>query len=299
MSSLSTLLALKGNNTATIAPRSLYPIAIEEVYATESREWYSDFIGEGADGLDRLLADSDGAAIAEYIRRRREALDDILLTAFLTSLMQRTVSKTARFVDTNFSNQMAVILGMDFVYTSDVGSIMSDWVGTNVALFENLGHEYLNNLSRLLLSAKQAGWGAAQFNFELGKLDKYFLNYRVNLIARDQMGNLVNAISKQLHTSNGINNYIWTTERDERVRGNPEGVNPKAIPSHWEMDRKICKWDDSTVYFSNGEWVVRTSKMSFNEPGVEPGCRCVPTPVIGAVDTGNEVMIGADDEVFA
>jgi uncharacterized protein with gpF-like domain len=115
---------------------------------------------------------------------------------------------------------------------------------------------------------------------EIGKLDNNITRFRASLLARDQIGKLNNKITKVLHMSTGINGYLWTTSRDEKVRGNPQGLYPRKIPSHWEIDYKICKWEDPTVYMNDlHQWVPRTAKMPVVEPGMEIACRCTAGPI--------------------
>lgn len=104
---------------------------------------------------------------------------------------------------------------------------------------------------------------------------------RSDLIARDQLTKLNSQITKKRQTEAGVTLYRWHTAVDERVRGKPGGRYPNARPSHWAMENKICKWDDSTVYADtiedalNGKWKSRGSISGVQlHPGQDIQCRC-------------------------
>lgn len=104
--------------------------------------------------------------------------------------------------------------------------------------------------------------------------------YRANFLARDIIGNYNAAMSRELQTQvMGIHTYLWGTMGDERVRGNPAGLYPKAKPSHHVMSRLICKWADPTVYSPDGNmWAPRTMVMPMEHPGQPYQCRCGAVP---------------------
>ena len=102
---------------------------------------------------------------------------------------------------------------------------------------------------------------------------------RARVIARDQASKLNASLTQGRMADAGLSTYIWDTAQDERVRGNPGGKYSKAIPSHWEMQGRICRWDDPTVCLDdNGEWVKRPPTAPYFHPGMAIMCRCVALP---------------------
>ena len=101
---------------------------------------------------------------------------------------------------------------------------------------------------------------------------------RARIIARDQTAKLNSALTQGRMADAGIETYIWSTSEDERVRGNPTGLYPKALPSHYVMNGKVCRWDDPTVWLENGEWVKRAGDAPYLHPGMAIMCRCVAIP---------------------
>jgi hypothetical protein len=90
--------------------------------------------------------------------------------------------------------------------------------------------------------------------------------------------------------------YIWSTSGDERVRGTPKsegGKYPDAIPSHYLMNEKLCRWDDSTVYSDDGgkTWRDRPAGAVQLHPGEDYQCRCT------ALAYWNEIVDEVDEQI--
>jgi len=89
---------------------------------------------------------------------------------------------------------------------------------------------------------------------------------REQLRARDEMGTLNSEMTKRRMLSVGIKQYVWNTCMDERVRGNPGGRYPKAIPSHWAREKKVFSWSDPPDGGHPGEaWLCRCWATPFKK----------------------------------
>lgn len=82
---------------------------------------------------------------------------------------------------------------------------------------------------------------------------------RAEAFANDQVNSLDTQLSEMRMRSLGADEYVWLTRRDERVRGNPSGLYPKAVPSHYARDGKIFSWKNPP---------------EGGHPGEAPNCRC-------------------------
>ena len=108
---------------------------------------------------------------------------------------------------------------------------------------------------------------------------------RARVIARDQASKLNAELTRGRMNDAGLETYVWETAMDERVRGLPGGRYPNALPSHWIMQGKICRWDDPTLWKNaQGEWEKRPSSAPYSHPGTEIMCRCVALPNWGELD---------------
>lgn len=102
---------------------------------------------------------------------------------------------------------------------------------------------------------------------------------RARIIARDQTSKLNAELTSRRMGDAGLETYVWSTSMDERVRGNPTGKYPYAVPSHWIMQGKICRWDDPTLWKNaQGEWEKRSADAPSLHPGQDIMCRCVALP---------------------
>ena len=81
---------------------------------------------------------------------------------------------------------------------------------------------------------------------------------QAELIARDQVGKMYSAFTQARHQELGVEEYIWQTSGDERVRD-----------SHRAVDGKRFRYDDPPIV--DGEPAT---------PGSPINCRCVPIPLL-------------------
>lgn len=82
---------------------------------------------------------------------------------------------------------------------------------------------------------------------------------RAEAFAVDQVNSLDTQLAEMRQRSLGIDEYLWQTRRDERVRGDPSGLYPNARPSHYARDGQIFNWKNPP---------------EGGHPGEAPGCRC-------------------------
>jgi uncharacterized protein with gpF-like domain len=79
------------------------------------------------------------------------------------------------------------------------------------------------------------------------------------------------ALYKDEQTSLGLNEYIWRTALDEKVRR-----------SHRPLEGRICNWNDPTVYKNTEDenWLSRNSiDAILLHPGEDYNCRCYPEAI--------------------
>jgi len=176
------------------------------------------------------------------------------------------------------------LLAVGFAFTGEeqwLNLALTEWTAMNTEILKNLGAEYIQKVNLLISQAVQQG---LTYRAVMGQLEVLGLNYsekKLKMIAVDQIGTLNGLITKFRQLDVGIEQYTWNTQRDERVRGNPSGKYPKARPSHWAMQGKICKWLDNSVYSNDGiTWLPRTNDMPLVSVGMAFLCRCTGLPRI-------------------
>lgn len=184
--------------------------------------------------------------------------------------------------------------------------VFRQWALENYTLLRRYGTDFIARINEIVSRGVRAGISVKDIMKEI-KNAKNMTKNKAKLLARDQVGKLTGELTKRRQTEAGINYYRWSTAKDERVRGRPGGRYPKAIPSHWAMEGKLCRWDDDSVYADMSDvikdkkgnvkinWKKRTGKMPKATPGEQILCRCTAIPFM--IDIITEVDKELEREV--
>ncbi len=103
-----------------------------------------------------------------------------------------------------------------------------------------------------------------------------FSEDRAKRIARDQVGKFYGEVAAARQKELGITRFIWRTVKDERVRGDPGGLYPKADPSHYDLEGKTFSYDDLPEVMDGQTGL----------PGQAINCRCYAEPVFDDILEG-------------
>lgn len=200
-------------------------------------------------------------------------------------------NKLQSFTDRRWNSATKSMLGFEFDQSAPWWeNTRTTWADTNYELIVSNTQKYVAQINDLTEKAIVNGWGYQSLIGDLQTLGDEMTGPRSRLIARDQIGKLNSYISQAEQASAGISMYIWRTAGDERVRGMPGGKWQYAIPSHWAMEGKLCRWDNANVYSDDVgiTWLQRGSDMPLSHPGIEIQCRCQAIPffdlLVGIVD---------------
>jgi len=272
-----------------------YPVSYEYDYFMMIQAIQNQFIEKALAKIRGKLKswlhmDSFGDDINNY----KNEMDEELVTLYGATFfwgsrfvedLKKIASNIYGFDKEQWNRQLSHILGMSWATVDDWWlRVQEQWVQINYQLIRNLSIEFINKTNVLLTTAIQSMWNYKEIDEALIKLSNVFLGYRSSLIARDQTGNLNAAIWANQYAEIGLDEYIWHTWQDERVRGNPTGKYPKAVPSHFVMHGLTMKWSDMSV-FSPDNGVTWKPKQGIQEPlhvGMAIACRCTPLPSWGS-----------------
>lgn len=152
-------------------------------------------------------------------------------------------------------------LGIDIREDYYLGDFYEDqletWVNQNVNLIKTIPAYALDKMRDIVYDGFADGKTTDRITKEI--LAAYDTGKRhAEFIARDQTAKLNGQIQRAQQTDAGVNQYIWSTVKDERTR-----------KSHRELDGKKFSWDDAPVN-SDGRKC---------HPGEDYGCRCIGRPV--------------------
>jgi hypothetical protein len=237
------------------------------VRRVENKEKFDGF----TEDYQNMLEQEEAAVEETYVDNAAQII------AFITFIG----NNTADFNDTQVQKFMKQALGVNWnVPEPWLQEVIDAWALNNYDLIKSLTNEGIKRVNTIVSNGVQMGQSTSDIMKEIRKSNKNITKARSALIARDQIGKLNGMLSKRRMQEAGLNWYIWQTVLDERVRGNPSGKYPKAVPSHYIMEGKLCKWGDNTVYSDDDgkTWKNRTGKMPIAIPGQEIQCRCTQLP---------------------
>lgn len=136
--------------------------------------------------------------------------------------------------------------------TNSVG-ILSKWASANASLITSLDSRHFNDVAKAIEDAVVGGKSTATLRKDL-QARFGITRRRAELIARDQVATLNAQITEKRQTDVGVEEYIWSTSRDQRVR-----------PEHAAREGVVFRWDNPPPD---------------GHPGRPVNCRCTSEAVI-------------------
>lgn len=270
-----------------------YPISIERAYARAIKNSIEGLVKQSEDKILPFISkwipdtrvDSVDSDLDSIMRDLDTYIEQYYGTSFITSnlgmvlqdILERMFDKNSKYLEA----QIKIVAGIPFAIEKPWwDSVKSLWEQENIALIKNLNKEYITKLNSTIITGIQSGWTEEELVDAIKVLSDKITGPRARLIARDQIGKLNGAITRAQFTDLGMKTYYWITAGDEKVRGNPVGQYPKAIPSHYIMNGLLFSWDNPSVYYNDTtqKWETKTDKMEMTHPGFAIACRCTAAP---------------------
>ena len=140
------------------------------------------------------------------------------------------------------------------------------WVQENVDLIKTIPHDTLSKMRDIVYDGYVSGKTTTDMMKDIRRV------YRVSkrralFIARDQIAKLNGQIQRAQQKDAGIEEYIWSTVEDERVRN-----------CHRALNGKKFSWDDPPeMWYESKRGIVMTGRHC--HPGQDFQCRCIGRPV--------------------
>lgn len=260
--------------------------ALFESHSPKWKEWDKRLRGDAWESdLDLLLA--------KFLSELQTSLNSSDVGLDVRKWVEQLSEAIAAFVTEEVARQFDVMLGERF-YGGDIwwATVKKEWINLVEKRVAGQADLFFRTLQEKVFEMVKEDTPFNEIYAVVKEELQGFPEKTARFLARDLTSKLNSSITRNLHASIGIELYLWQTMADERVRGNPAGKYPKAVPSHWEMEGKVCAWKDPTVYSSDAQtWVPRTGKMPRAAPGEEWLCRCIPVPFLG------ELVREADEQI--
>ncbi len=165
------------------------------------------------------------------------------------------IGEIGRRVSGHNGRQHQRLLGINLRLDPGTAPIIDAFREENVRLITNLTKDMFARVGEIV--ADFLGGRVEDLSAELqAGLD--FTKVRANLIARDQTLKLNGQLTRVRQQNAGIDEYVWTTSNDERVR-----------EEHAALEGTTQRWD---------------TPPTVGHPGDDIQCRCVAYPVIPGLD---------------
>lgn len=279
---------------------TVYPRAIEAKYKTKLSSYFQPLINY----VNKFLEENEDALLrGDSMRLKLDVLPGGTFRRMITSLegwlsvymptvpelkegqnnvilmgLNQTAEQLKAYEDKQFQKQLQNGIGVSFqTDASWWPNTKATWAGNNYNLIVSNARNYVNQINNLAEQAVVNGWSPKQLQEQIKKASNGLSDKKCRLLARDQIGKLQGQVAEAQMEEIGLEMYIWDTSGDERVRGNPAGKYPTAVPSHYVMDGCLCRWDNATLYSKdNGKtWIDRPANAVKLHPGQDIQCRCV------------------------
>ena len=140
------------------------------------------------------------------------------------------------------------------VSRENLEDILLSSVNENVALIRSIPETYFKTIEQIVYRETIQGSTSKSLIEQIQSVGKVTAN-RAKLIARDQTSKLNSALNQQRQQNLGVEEYIWRTAEDDRVRD-----------SHAANNGKVYRWDNPP--------------KGTGHPGQDIQCRCVAQPII-------------------
>lgn len=208
---------------------------------------------DSADDFDRY--------ITEAFNRFDEETRKIMEGFGLEKKLRKIASISANLSVADWKKLVHKSLGIDiredYYYGDFFKAVLDQWVSDNVDLIVTIPHDTLGKMKDICYK----DWSTGKLTKDIANdiLRQYDIDkWHALFIARDQMAKLNSNITQQEQKDAGVEEYIWDTSGDQRVR-----------PSHARLDGTKHRWDDPP----------ETDGGRHCNPGEDFQCRCVAIPV--------------------
>ena len=201
------------------------------------------------------VGDAYARTLSEVFEKLRRSYVDINENAKIisASFVNNTNSVNKRQFYSAMENAVGINL-QSIIQNENLDDILVATTSENVALIRSIPEEYFKKIETLVYTGTTQGNSASSMIKEIQSLGKSTTK-RAKLIARDQTSKLNSALNQQRQQNLGVEEYIWRTAGDGRVR-----------ESHASKNGKIFRWD--------------TPPKDTGPPGQDIQCRCVAQAII-------------------
>jgi len=201
------------------------------------------------------VTDGYAKTLEETFNRMRMSYENIGRQAAIVS--NSFVTGSDQVNKKRFYSAMQQAVGVDLqsiVQREDLEDVLVATTRENISLIKSIPEEYFKKIESIVFTGTTQGRNSQSMIKQIKDLNKSTTK-RAKLIARDQSSKLNSALNQKRQQNLGIEEYIWRTAGDGRVR-----------PDHDSKNGKVFRWDKPPA--------------DTGHPGQDIQCRCVAQPII-------------------
>jgi len=208
-----------------------------------------------AEGAVEVRSD-DLADVLAILERLKELMTSSLDEAIIEQQVYEYAREILGYSERQWKKTIKSIVGIDpLIRNARLLEIVQAHVKQQVSLIKTIPQTYFTDIERVVLNGMRKG--AMLKDIKTGIQAVYPVTWkRAGIIARDQCGSFMAAVSDDQWKQAGLKTYIWRNMGDERVRGNPNGRYPRARPSHWEREGQVYSVDEPPEGGHPGEAIL-------------------------------------------
>lgn len=203
--------------------------------------------------------------VDKAFRSMGEELDRETTKYGLREKLEGLANLTRKLSIQEWKREVKETLGLDILDDYYLGEFyrqhLQEWIEENVGLIKSIPQDTLSEMQNIVSQGFRTGKTVTSIVKDI-QTTYGSKKSSARLIARDQLGKLNSQLTRQQQVDAGVNEYIWSTSGDSRVRD-----------SHQALNGKKFRWDDPPVVTEPGKPVRRC------HPGEDYQCRCVALPV--------------------
>lgn len=203
----------------------------------------------------QYVADGYATTLEDAFNNMRRAFNNIGTQAKIVS--NAFVEDTNNANKDRFYKAMNKAIGINIqtiVQDEGLSDILTATTRSNVGLITSIPDEYFKQIETIVFDGVTRGNKASSMLKQIQKVGRT-TQKRAKLIARDQTSKLNAALTQQRQINLGVDEYIWRTADDGRVRD-----------SHRAHNGKTFRWDKPPT--------------DTGHPGQDIQCRCVAQAII-------------------
>ena len=204
----------------------------------------------------------DAAANDEFqvaLQRLEDQVEAVSGLTVASTLAERIARDVASFNRRQFGKQMEIAIGIDpFVADPNLAALIDGFVADNVALIKSLRTEQLGRVEGIVNRGLRSGARVETLRKEIQE-SFGIPRRRAEFIATDQVNKLTGQLTRSRQQQVGIEEYRWSTSRDELVR-----------PGHRRLEKTIQKWSEPPI--------VDAKSGRREHPRGDYRCRCDAIP---------------------